>query len=414
MRRLTSCSWGLWIGWMVVIGVPPALADTDTLGRLLDDAMANNPAIAAAGHRWEAAKAEVPRAGALEDPELSVTQWSIPSDFNLTEADETWYGVSQALPFPGKRALRTRIAELGARAAEQEYAATVRGLRARIKTIGARLYRVQRTIAVHLEHQTLLEDLIRAALIRYEHGEAAQQESLKAQGELFSLHTTLIGLQQERRSLGLELNALVGRPDDPEFSETIDIAFTPLSIEAEALSTHAEDERPELRAAGHTVVQRERAVALARRAFQPDFGAELTYWDVHAGPNRWMLMGKMNVPWVWTGKYRAEIARERAELARARAEQQAVRNETRFLVRDLFFRVKTAERLVELYRGGIAAQAEQSLESARIAYSAGRTDVVDVIESERRLRDVRLEADLALADWAERRAELERVVGRDF
>ncbi|MEO6665421.1 MAG: TolC family protein, partial [Nitrospiria bacterium] len=58
--------------------------------------------------------------------------------------------------------------------------------------------------------------------------------------------------------------------------------------------------------------------------------------------------------------------------------------------------------------------AEQALESARIAYTAGRADFSTLIDAEQRLRDARLASDLALADWAERRAELERVVGRDL
>ena len=84
------------------------------------------------------------------------------------------------------------------------------------------------------------------------------------------------------------------------------------------------------------------------------------------------------------------------------------------LVRDAVLKLNTAQSLIDLYRGGIIVQAEQGLESARIAYTAGRTDFLNLIDAERQLRDVRLAADIALADWAERRAELERVVGVDL
>jgi outer membrane protein TolC len=127
-----------------------------------------------------------------------------------------------------------------------------------------------------------------------------------------------------------------------------------------------------------------------------------------------MLTGKMTLPWAVAGKYRAKVAEETAGRARAAAEVDAVRNETVFLIRDAFLKLNTAQSLIDLYRGGIIAQAEQGLESARIAYTAGRTDFLNVIDAERQLRDVRFGADVALADWAERRAELERVVGRDL
>ena len=386
----------------------------ETLDRLLDQATANNPTIAAAHRRWEAAMAEVPQARALDDPELSITQWSIPSNFNLSRTDETWYGLSQAFPVPGKRRLRGRVAEAGAQAAEQDSYAAVRAIRARVKTTYARLYRAQRNIATHLEHQALLQELIQIALARYGVGEAPQQESLKAQVELSSLHTSLLALEQEQQSLRIELNTVIGRPDDPLFFGTAQIAFAPITPPVDALEAAAQEERPEINAAGRMVAQQQEAVALANRGFLPDFMAEVAYWDVHDGPNRWMAMGRMTLPWLAAGKYRAKIAQERAGLARAGAERDAARNETSFLVRDLFLKIKTSEMLIDLYRSGIIAQAEQALESARIAYTAGRADFLNLIDAEGRLRDVRLAADLALADWAERRAELERVVGRDI
>ena len=187
--------------------------------------------------------AEVPQARALDDPELSITQWSIPSNFNLSRTDETWYGLSQAFPFPGKRRLRGRVAEAGAQAAEQDSYAAVRAIRARVKTTYARLYRAQRNIATHLEHQALLQELIQIALARYGVGEAPQQESLKAQVELSSLHTSLLALEQEQQSLRIELNTVIGRPDDPLFFGTAQIAFAPITPPVDALEAAAQEEQ---------------------------------------------------------------------------------------------------------------------------------------------------------------------------
>ncbi|MFZ5874976.1 MAG: TolC family protein [Nitrospirota bacterium] len=385
-----------------------------TLGELLDQAMAANPTVIAARQRWEAAKAQAPQARALDDPVVSITAWDVPSDLNLGEAGQTWYGVEQALPSPGKRALRGRIATLDSEAAEQDYLAVARRVEAQVKTAYARLYRVQQQIAVHREHQVLMNELIQSALQRYAVGQATQQESLKAQVELSTLHASLLALEQEQQSLRIELNVLTGHPDDPLFFGTAQIDYQPLRGSLDELEAQALDQRPELRAAGRMVARQDEAVALARRGWWPDFMAEVSYWDVHDGPNRWMLTGKMTLPWVTSGKYRAKVAEEIAGGARAAAAADAVRNETLSLVRAAFLKLNTAQSLIDLYGGGIIAQAEQGLESARIAYTAGRTDFLNLIDAERQLRDVRLAADVALADWAEQRAELERVIGVDL
>ncbi|MFZ5861239.1 MAG: TolC family protein [Nitrospirota bacterium] len=385
-----------------------------TLEALLDRATAANPTIVAARQRWEAAKTQAPQARALEDPVVSITEWDVPSDLNLGETGQTWYGIEQAFPSPGTRALRGRIAALDSEAAEQDYLAVTRRIRAQVKTAYARLYRVQQQIAVHREHQALLNELIQSALHRYTVGQATQQESLKAQIELSTLHASLLALEQEQQSLRIELNTLAGRPEDPLFFGTAQIEYQSLRVSLDVLEAQALEQRPEIRAAGRMVERQEEAIALAKRGWWPDFMAEVSYWDVHDGPNRWMLAGKMTLPWAAAGKYRAKVAEETAGRARAAAEVDAARNETVFLVRDVFLKLTTAQTLIDFYRNGIMAQAEQGLESARIAYTTGRTDFLNLIDAERQLRDVRLAADVALADWAEQRAELERVVGNDL
>lgn len=406
----------VWVvyGVMITLGLPEVARADPALDHFLEQAMADNPTIVASRQRWEAVQAEVPQARALEDPTASLTLWSIPSNFNVSKTDEVWYGLSQAFPFPGKRGLRGRAAEQMARSVEQDYRAVQRAVRAQVKQTWARLYRVQRQIAVHLEHQALLNELIQSALHRYAVGQATQQDSLKAQVELSTLQASLLTLEQEQQSLRIELNTLTGHPDDPLFFGTAQIDYQPSMAASNTLEAQALEQRPEIRGAGRMVARQEEAVALARRAWWPDFMAEVSYWDVQDGPNRWMLTGKMTLPWVAAGKYRAKIAEEVAGRARATAEVDAVRNDTVSMVRDAFVKLNTSQSLIDLYRGGIIAQAEQGLESARIAYTTGRTDFLNVIDAERRLRDVRLAADVALADWAEQRAELERVVGVDL
>ena len=397
-----------------VFGAGATARADESLDRLLARALTDNPEIAAARQRWEAAKAQEPQARALDDPVVSVSEWDIPSNWNLGETGQTWYGVEQAVPFPGKRGLRGAVARLDAEAGEQDYLAVSRRVGAQVKTAYARLYRVQREIMVRREHQALLNELVHIALARYAVGQAAQQESLKAQVEISTLHANLLTLEQQQQSLRIEMNTLAGHPDDPLFLGTAQIDYRPLEVAVDALEAQALEWRPELQAAGRMVARQEEAVTLARRGWWPDFMAEVSYGDVHDRPNRWMLTGKMTLPWVAAGKYRAKIAEETAGRARAAAEVAAVRNETVSLVRDAVLKLHTAQSLIDLYRGGIIVQAEQGLESARIAYTTGRADFLNLIDAERRLRDVRLAADIALAEWAERRAELERVVGADL
>ncbi|MEK7754951.1 MAG: TolC family protein, partial [Acidobacteriota bacterium] len=86
---------------------PPAL------GSLVAEALQNNPELRAAAKETEAAGERVRPAGALEDPMLEAGLLNVPiQPFRLNREDMTMkmLGLSQKLPYPGKRALREQVA----------------------------------------------------------------------------------------------------------------------------------------------------------------------------------------------------------------------------------------------------------------------------------------------------------------
>ncbi len=64
-----------------------AVADTLILEDVLREVAEKNPEILAAEKREHAAEARIPQARAFDDPQVGVTQWSIPSNFNIGKAD---------------------------------------------------------------------------------------------------------------------------------------------------------------------------------------------------------------------------------------------------------------------------------------------------------------------------------------
>src|SRR3990167_8250159 len=82
------------------------------LEEVLREVIERNPDILAAKEKERAVGERVVQARAFEDPQIAVTQWSIPSNFSVGNADETWYTLSQSFPFFGKRGLRGGLADL--------------------------------------------------------------------------------------------------------------------------------------------------------------------------------------------------------------------------------------------------------------------------------------------------------------
>src|SRR6267143_3004908 len=95
---------------MLAFALASLHAEERTLGPrdLLNGLMQNNPEIQAAHSRFEAATKRPSQAGALPEPRASYTNFGVGHPFSGLNGSNFAYhgfGVSQALPFPGKLAL---------------------------------------------------------------------------------------------------------------------------------------------------------------------------------------------------------------------------------------------------------------------------------------------------------------------
>lgn len=104
------------------------LGNTTLLPGLIMEALVNNPEIQAAQQEREAAQQRIAPAQALDDPMLEAGVINAPlasSPFNREDMTMKMIGLSQRLPFPGKRGLRKEVASKDAEAIAQGYHETV-------------------------------------------------------------------------------------------------------------------------------------------------------------------------------------------------------------------------------------------------------------------------------------------------
>ena len=124
-----------------------------TVGATLREAEGNNPDIAAAYHGWQAA-AHVPRrASAFPETQLVVQQFSVGSPrpfagFSNSDFAYVGFGASQDLPYPGKRALRGKVAELEANSMHEDAEAVRRRVLEALKIAYFQLAYVQQTLGI--------------------------------------------------------------------------------------------------------------------------------------------------------------------------------------------------------------------------------------------------------------------------
>ncbi len=386
------------------------------LGPLVQEAIQNNPEIAATREQVQAMKERAPQVGTLADPELKVQLWNTPDSLNVTKTQTVIYGVAQQFPFPGLLSKKTEVATREAEQAGQRIAAKEREIAAAVKMAFFELLYAHKALEVHHEQITLLRQFFEIANAKYRVGTRTQVDVLRAQVELSKLLQHLAILKQRQQTSQAHLNTILDRDPRAPLGRPQAPPPQPLPHSLEELQDDALRLRPELQEADLAVARFQSATQLARLQYYPHLRVELQRWQNNNTDDGFGGNVMVNIPFAfWTKpKYDAGV-REAAALVRsARARQQSLVTETRFQIKDLVVQIHATQEVLELYRSTVLPQAQQVLQAAHAGYRTDRTEFLDLIDAERALITFRLEYIRALVNREQQVAQLERTIGTEF
>ncbi|HUY93811.1 MAG TPA: TolC family protein [Terracidiphilus sp.] len=402
----------------VLLGGQPAPGPTGpalTLDQIERMALIRNPEIAVAARRVAMAEANVPAAGALDDPQAMYRGWGVPlnqpQNYN---AAQNMFMVTQALPGPGKRALRTSIADSSVTEAKDELAETRLQVQVQVRQAFYDLLEAQDELSIHDEHVAIAQQAIAAARIRYTVGKVPQQDLLKAQLELTRLAEHMIRFDRDAEVARARLNTLVGR--DPATPLRVEgsygvVATLPSETSLEQL---AQQVRPDLLEAETTAARSRQQQSLAKKAYVPDFTVTAGYMLMPPTSNMrntYMVEGSMTLPWLDHRKHNAEIATAETAVTEQDTELAALRTEAFGQIRESLAEAEAAQKFATLYQNSLRPQAEATLHAAVIAYENNQTDFLNLLDSQMQVIDIDLAWLQALADFNTRMADLEMAVG---
>ncbi len=389
--------------------------------QLVDEAIQNNPEVLAAKIRWEVFKEKIPQASALEDPMFSFGIINLPTNFSFKDEDMTMkeFSISQKVPFPGKRPLMREMASKEAEAVSTEIQSKMHQIIKDVKTAYYDLSHVYRTTEVAHRNKKILEDFAKIAETRYAVGEGIQQDVFKAHVEVSKMVDELLMLSQRKKALGAKLNTLLNRPPETPMGEPEEVIFRKFSFTLEELQKMALEMNPTLKGMRKMIEAKEKAHALAKREYYPDFKFLFAYGQRDNGPDmkrRDMLTGMMevNIPIFYKSKQDRKVAETKAEILVIEAQYRAMKNEVFFMITDMASMVQRSERQLELYKTGIIPQTSLQINSAISAYRVNKADFMTLLDSQMTLYKYELEYHQALTEYEKNVANLGAVIGKQF
>ncbi len=389
-----------------------------TLQQLVNYAYKHNPSLKAARMRWAAVIERHPQATAYEDPLLQYAYF-IESPETRVGPQEQKFAISQKIPFPGKLTLKGEIVAQEVKMARQEFEKQTRDLIVELKDAYYELAYINKAIELTRQNKELLQHLANIGTTEYSLDGTTLNDVFQAQSQLAQISYDLILLTEFKSSEITRINALLNRPPETPMGEPRSLGYRPLNYSLEELYQLALKNQQELNISELDITRQSKKIDLAEMEYLPNFKVGFDYIDVgnastpnivDSGQDAYAVSVGISIP-LWFDKNRARVNEAKSEYEAAVYKKKELENRAFSSVKTLYFKLQNSARLVRLYRDSLVPQAAESMETAETWFKTRKGSFSGLLETQAVWLNFNLALQRALADYHQRIALMERVVG---
>jgi outer membrane protein TolC len=369
------------LGLLLLAGT--AFAQELKLDDLVSEALRNNPDILAFGARVEGARQRIPQARSLPDPMIMAGYQNEGFDrytYGEMSGSQWMFGATQQFLFPGKRGLKGEMAKLDAESQEAMLELLKLKTVARVRELYLELFLSYKNIDLLKGRQDIFIRIEDLALARYSVGKGMQQEVLMAQTEKYMLLEKEAMFKQKIESLEAMLKATIGREEGASLGRPGDPSSQPFLYNTEGAVQMALSHSPEIKSRSKMIEAADAKISMAKKEFFPDFSINAIYYKREGDfKDMWSATATINVPIFFLTKQRPSLLEAKAGLTQAQLELAAAKLMITAAIKDNISMIKSADKLMDLYKNGLIPKNTQDLELAISGYATGRTEAIVVL-----------------------------------
>jgi len=392
-------------------------------GYYVGAALSGYPSLESMRQRITMKRNEASRAGALDDPKGWVAITNVPvrtGSFREEDMTGKEIGLSQMIPYPGKRAYAVRIVEKEKEQAEFDLAEMRNMLRADVKMVYAELSTVRSQAEVVREVRAVLDQVVRISTDMFAVGKGRQPDVLRGQVEFQKMREMLLMLENREKVLSIRLNTIAALPpEEPVPALDNLVEFSP-GFDVEDLRAIYRAERPARQAVRARIEKGTLAVIHAEHEYKPDFEVSTSYMQRDAmpdgtrRPDMFSAMVSMTLP-IWRKeKIEPGIRAMAAEKEMAIRDEETLDAEASNAIGGSLASLSNFAAVAKLYRTTLIPQAEQSNRSNLEAYQVGKIDFPMLMDSLMAVLNFRKEYLGMVGELHMTKARLEAAVGREL
>jgi cobalt-zinc-cadmium efflux system outer membrane protein len=337
----------------------------------------------------EAAVAGIRTAQAYPNPEFGAISgaqtYRVPGNVSGWSSQ---FVLNQPLELGGLRPARIQLAERG-RDTSQFALENIRlAVLSGVRRAFFQVLRKRGEIGILAENLRLVEDLRQRIQVRVDVGEAGRLELVRADAEVATARTAANSARLQEVSALSQLRAAMGAPPQ----QTMDVQGTldPPRIlpPIEAVRMETIDRHPALAVARSEVRRAEAGLKyeVALRRPQP-----LLRTEIEVPPDVPSFRAGISIPLPLLNRREGPIAEATARARQADSLADRTEQELLAAVESAYGRYQLAGQQLAAFEQGLIQEAEEALRAAETAYQLGERGILEVLDSQRVLRTVRLD-----------------------
>jgi len=244
---------------------------------------------------------------------------------------------------------------------------------------------------------------------QYQIGAMAENDFLKLKLQLVQYQTDLEQAELSKAQALSDLRQQLGYesvPSEYDIADTLE--YRPVAVKLEELQMKALENRPDLRAAQQGITAATSQYELAKANGKPDVTLSANYSHVNAIS---AFTFSISMPLPIFDRNQGNIGQTRYAIAQAREQHKLSNGQVLTDVRDAYEGVRSNDRVIQIYRGGMLEAAQRSRDISEYAYRRGATALLDFLDAERSYRATELAYRQALAAYVTSVEQLRQAVG---
>jgi cobalt-zinc-cadmium efflux system outer membrane protein len=391
-----------------------AQTDRLTLNQCISIALKENPLIRVSEQKYQAALARVNQAKAFSQPTLNIDYDLQPDILDIPGSGESYVGVGKSVKFPGKRMVQTAIATKESDEIILEAELLKLDIIYQVKLAYHKLILNLEMLDYAEKNLELTRDFLDKTQVKYDAGDAAQVDVIRAQVEVAKATSEIASITNEVAQTRADLNFLLGRDKNNPLEIEKEIKSRVLLPDLEELIRQALMNRPEIKRINYALEKELLMKKQASLSYLPDFDLGFSRHTIVGESKTWDLTVALPIPIFFSQLTRGEIAEAKANYQSLQSELVYLQNNIHLEVESAYRSAITARNLISLFNNDMLNQSEEVYNLLLFSYQEGEISGIELIEARKTLIETKKLYAEALFEYEAANISIERSIGKSL